>query len=87
LPADRADHVNFGGDGRPELSLSLGLRYGCAGGGVIVPRFFLALAGLVLGVGEARVDGVVQVEAFAVPGGDDRSRGNVGVVAVVDGAV
>src|SRR6185437_2987645 len=37
-----------------------------------------------LGVGEAGPDGVVQVEALAVPGRDDRVRGDVRVVGLVD---
>src|SRR5689334_2300185 len=40
-----------------------------------------------LGVGEAGPDGVVQVETLAVPGRDDRVRGDVGVVGLVDRAV
>src|ERR1022692_2695355 len=43
------------------------------------------VAGLVVGVGEACVDGVVQVQVLAVPGGDDGVRGDAGVVAVLDG--
>src|SRR6185437_14190379 len=39
------------------------------------------------GVGEAGPDGVVQVEAFAVPGRDDRVRGDVRVVGGADRAV
>src|SRR6185312_467294 len=46
---------------------------------VAVGLFFL----VGVGVGEAGPDGVVQVEALAVPGRDDRVRGDVGVV---DGA-
>src|SRR5208282_5533967 len=83
LLADRGDHVYFGGDGPP----GLGLRCGCVSGWRLVPLVLLALAGLVVGVGEAGIDGVVQVEALAVPGGDDRLGGDDRVVAVVDGAV
>jgi hypothetical protein len=36
------------------------------------------------GVGEAGPDGVVQVEALAVPGRDDRVRGDVRVVGGAD---
>src|SRR6185312_13399804 len=36
------------------------------------------------GVGEAGPDGVVQVQALAVPGRDDRVRGDVRVVGLVD---
>jgi hypothetical protein len=43
--------------------------------------------GVVVGVGEAGVDGVVQVEALAVPGRDDGIWGDVGVVALVYGPV
>src|SRR6185312_4776527 len=50
---------------------------------VAVGLFFLVGAG----VGEARPDGVVQVEALAVPGRDDRVRGDVRVVGLVDRAV
>src|ERR1700748_3586177 len=39
------------------------------------------------GVGEAGPDGVVQVEALAVPGRDDRVRGDVRVVGGADRAV
>src|SRR5580704_12573569 len=39
------------------------------------------------GVGEADVDGVVQVEPFAVPGRDDRLRGDAGLVAALDRAL
>src|SRR5580704_667686 len=46
----------------------------------------VSLRGLVAGVGQADVDGVVQVEPLAVPGRDDRARRDVGVVAAVDGA-
>src|SRR5690348_17970229 len=38
------------------------------------------------GVGEAGPDGVVQVEALAVPGRDDRVRGDVRVVGFPDAA-
>ena len=43
--------------------------------------------GVVVSVGEAGVDGVVQVEALAVPGRDDGIRADVGVVALVYGPV
>jgi hypothetical protein len=39
------------------------------------------------GVGQAGVDGVVQVEPLAVPGRDDRLGRDAGVVAVFDRAV
>src|SRR6185312_2693105 len=50
---------------------------------LLVGLFFLVGAG----VGEAGPDGVVQVEALAVPGRDDRVRGDVGVVGLADRAV
>jgi hypothetical protein len=52
----------------------------------VLVRLFglIALAGLVFGVGEACVDGVVQVEALAIPGRDDGAGGDVGVVTAVD---
>src|SRR5580704_13205504 len=57
-----------------------------------VPDFGLAVlkAGppflLDAGVGEADVDGVIEVQPLPVPGRDDRLRGDVGVVAVFDRA-
>src|SRR6185437_12792027 len=39
------------------------------------------------GVGEAGPDGVVQVQALAVPGRDDRVRGDVRVVGSADAAL
>src|ERR1700683_5133998 len=50
---------------------------------LVLGRLFLLGAG----VGEADADGVVQVEAFAVPGRDDRVGGDVRVVGVPDSAV
>jgi hypothetical protein len=44
---------------------------------VLALVFVVAVAGLVVGVGEAGVDGVIQVESLAVPGGDDGVRGDV----------
>src|ERR1035438_6587610 len=52
---------------------------------VFLVLLVVLVAGLVVGVGEAGVDGVVQVEVLAVPGGDDGVRGDLGVVAVPDG--
>jgi hypothetical protein len=52
-------------------------------GGVAVLLTFFAGPG----VGQADVDGVVQIESLAVPGRDDRVRGDVRVVGGVDTAV
>src|ERR1035437_10094233 len=52
---------------------------------VFLVLLVVLVAGLVVGVGEAGVGGVVQVAVLAVPGGDDGVRGDLGVVAVPDG--
>ena len=85
--AYRGHDVHFGGGGRPGGVLRLGrgdwwlVLVGLAG---VVG--LAGLAGVVFGVGEAGVDGVVQVEALAVPGRDDRAGGDVRVVAAINGA-
>src|ERR1035438_6966139 len=53
----------------------------------LVVLLVVLVTGLVAGVGEAGVDGVVQVQPLAVPGRDDGVRGDAGVVAVRDGPV
>jgi hypothetical protein len=57
---DRGDDVDFGGGGVPGFGLGL-----WCGWVLVVVVFLVGVAGLVFGVGEAGVDGVVQVEALS----------------------
>jgi hypothetical protein len=68
-PLDRGDHVDFGGGGVPGFACGFG-----GGWLLVVVLWLVGVAGGVFGVGEAGVDGVVEVEALAVPAGDDGSR-------------
>src|ERR1035438_5956497 len=85
-PANGGHDVDFSVAGCPARRVRCGLRWG--GRGVLVVGLgVVVVAGGVGGVGEADVDGVVQVEVLAVPGRDDGAGGDIRVVAVSDGAL